>query len=324
MDRPGKKRDMKLSVIIPGYNTPDAWWDRCLKSVIAALPDESEIVCVDDGSKVRPQPTVDAPSIRWICLEKNVGQSAARNIALKSAVGEYVTFVDSDDEVCGDVYRHCLDNLNRDEADVAVFGARTIWTGLGLYKDDAVCEAPSGPLTDAVAESLYRGCLLEYTWNKVYRRSFLAKNAIRLPEGLCPGEDTIFNLQVIRAKAVWTFVNVIGYVYYRYDGSSLSRYLPTNLLATRTRADLWKSVFSFAHNECTEEENLKSEWENIWRHDSPISYLERYRFARSYGYCFVDMLVKTFVRRFLYGKLVRRWRMRRMYPYAQAWRDDKR
>lgn len=315
---------IKLSVIIPGYNTPNEWWDRCIRSVLVALPEDGEIICVDDGSRVRPVVSVADPRVKWICLEKNGGQSAARNRALEMACGEYVTFVDSDDEVCGDVYRHCLDSLSRDDADVAVFGARTIWTGLGLYKDDAVCEVSPGPLTDAVAESLYRRCLLEYTCNKVYRRSFLAKNAIRLPEGLCPGEDTIFNLQVIKARAVWTFVNVIGYVYYRYDGSSLSRYLPTNLRAMGVRSALWKSVFSFAHEECSEAEDLKSEWENIWRYDSPISYCDRYHFARCYGYSFIGMIAKTFVRRLLYFRFVRKWRIRRMYPYVQAWRDNKR
>ena len=308
---------MKLSVIIPGYNTPNEWWTRCLKSVLAALPDDGEVIWVDDGSKARPNVEINDARVKWIYLEKNAGQSAARNRALEIAQGEYVTFVDSDDEVCERVYAHCLNSLIRDAADVAVFGARTVWGGLNLYKDDFIPCLHVGQLTDEVAEKLYRGCLFEYTWNKIYRRSFLKENGIRLPVGMCPGEDTIFNLNVVRAKAIWTFVNEIGYVYYRYDGSSLSRYLPNNLEATRVRASLWKEIFSFAHEECTEYENLKSEWDNIWRYDSPISVAERYRFSRQYGFCFIDMLIKTMCRRFLYIKFIRKWKVKKMYSYVK-------
>jgi len=44
----------RLSVIIPGYNNPDAYWKRCLDSVIAACGPDDEIICVDDGSKTKP------------------------------------------------------------------------------------------------------------------------------------------------------------------------------------------------------------------------------------------------------------------------------
>lgn len=318
----------RLSVIIPGYKTPEKWWRRCLTSVRAACGPDDEILCVDDGSPVRPsfleELAKEDARIHVLFLPQNKGQSAARNAALKIARGEYVTFVDSDDEVCGDIYRICLNQLRLDGADVAVFGVRVIWTGIRLYKDDMVPGSHRGQLTNDVAERLYRGCLLEYPVNKIYRRSFLEENEILLPEGLCPGEDTIFILKVVRAKAVWTFVNAIGYVYYRYDGSSLSRYLPTNLEATRCRADLWKEVFLFAHDECTEAENLKSEWENIWRRDSPVSYLSRYRFARKYGYGFVGMLVKSLCRRFLYVRLVRKFKVRRMFPSVREWKEIER
>ena len=43
-----------LSVIIPGYNTPEAWWQRCVDSVKRALGPDDEIILVDDGSLIKP------------------------------------------------------------------------------------------------------------------------------------------------------------------------------------------------------------------------------------------------------------------------------
>ena len=42
----------RLTVIIPGYNTPEAWWRRCLDSVRGACGPNDEIICVDDGSSI--------------------------------------------------------------------------------------------------------------------------------------------------------------------------------------------------------------------------------------------------------------------------------
>lgn len=305
---------MRISVIIPGYNTSNEWWTRCLKSVLVALPTDGEVICVDDGSKTKPNINVNDSRVKWLYLEKNVGQSAARNAALEIAQGEYVTFVDSDDEVCPTIYSSCLSQLAMTKADVALFGVRVVWTGINLEKSDLPHIDYTGILSDDIAEILYRRCLLEYPVNKVYRAAFLRDHSIAFPSGMCPGEDTIFNLNVIRAKAVWTVVNEVGYIYYRYDGSSLSRYLPTNLKATIARANLWKNTFSFALEECTDYENFKSEWENIWRRDSPVGFLQRLSFAREHGFSVIAMCIKMVIRRILYVRVIRSWRTKNMYP----------
>ena len=95
------RRLKRLSVIIPGFNTPKAWWLRCLQSIQSAIACEDEIVCVDDGSRVRPDflneiARVDT-RIKVLFLEKNVGQAEARNIGVESCAGEFVAFVDSDE-----------------------------------------------------------------------------------------------------------------------------------------------------------------------------------------------------------------------------------
>lgn len=45
-------REMRLTVVIPGFRTPEARWGRSVGSVLAAVDDRDEVICVDDGEGV--------------------------------------------------------------------------------------------------------------------------------------------------------------------------------------------------------------------------------------------------------------------------------
>lgn len=93
---------MKLSVIIPCFNVSN-YIEACLKSVfsIPLSEEEMEVIAVNDGSKddtLQKLEQIDAPNFRLISQE-NQGLSGARNKGVSQAKGEYIMFVDSDDEV---------------------------------------------------------------------------------------------------------------------------------------------------------------------------------------------------------------------------------
>ncbi len=94
--------EFSLSVVIPNYNN-ESYIKRCVKSVLAqTYKDLIEIIIVDDCSTDSSREIImdmanKNSKIRPIFLEKNGKVSAARNIGLKEARGEYITFVDSDD-----------------------------------------------------------------------------------------------------------------------------------------------------------------------------------------------------------------------------------
>lgn len=93
---------MKISVIIPAYNT-EKYIERCIKSILAQTYKNIEIIIIDDGS------TDNTNNIcrkykenhdNFIFIRKNnEGAAEARNDGLKIATGDYITFVDSDDWV---------------------------------------------------------------------------------------------------------------------------------------------------------------------------------------------------------------------------------
>ena len=93
---------MSISVIIPAYNAA-LTLPRCLDSVLAQQTDGLEIVVVDDGSTDETPQILDAyarahDNIK-VCSQPNRGQAAARNEALRHATGEWILFLDADDNI---------------------------------------------------------------------------------------------------------------------------------------------------------------------------------------------------------------------------------
>ena len=91
---------MRLSIIIPYYNTQDMT-DELLRCLEPQMTKECEIILVDDGSEEPYVPWQDDEMVR-IFRQDNNGVSSARNRGLKEAKGEYIVFIDSDDLVSDD------------------------------------------------------------------------------------------------------------------------------------------------------------------------------------------------------------------------------
>lgn len=87
-----------VSVIIPTYNRANVL-ARALKSVLRQTYDNLEIIVVDDGSTDETEQLIlkKFPQINFIKTE-NKGVSAARNLGVEKSSGEYIAFLDSDDE----------------------------------------------------------------------------------------------------------------------------------------------------------------------------------------------------------------------------------
>ena len=214
-----------ISVIIPIYNTGDSAV-KLLNRLIKQSYENLEIICVDDGSKdgsfdlvaefIRQSSLKNKNLNMTILRQKNQGAAGARNLGLKKASGEYVTFIDSDDEVkkthiedllkslekdprnalsvCGYVYRRLRMQTEKN------FFTNEIWTGLEEVNFRAYIVsllASDGRMYAAI--------------NKMFRLSVIKKAKVEFPVGWDFAEDTMFVLRYLKAAEEAGF-NRIGMV----------------------------------------------------------------------------------------------------------------
>lgn len=87
-----------ISVVIPVYNNSE-YIARTIESVLAQTHKPDEIIVVDDGStdETRQKVTRYEPKVKYI-YQTNAGASAARNTGIKTSSGEWIAFLDGDDE----------------------------------------------------------------------------------------------------------------------------------------------------------------------------------------------------------------------------------
>ncbi len=112
-----------VSVIVPTYGRP-VCLERCLNSIFKQTYPNIEVIVVDDNDsnssfrKLTEQVVekyATYKNFKYVQHEKNRNGSAARNTGWKESKGEFITFVDDDDELCSDKIEkqvNCLLNLD--------------------------------------------------------------------------------------------------------------------------------------------------------------------------------------------------------------------
>lgn len=136
---------IKVSVILPVYNVAP-YLDETFASLLSQTLQEIEIIAVNDGSKDNSEDIIKKYAQQDARIsyfsQKNQGQSAARNLALQHAKGEYIYMMDSDDVLANpDALRICYEYAEQNKADFIFFdgdifaGTRNITSRLGLSED---------------------------------------------------------------------------------------------------------------------------------------------------------------------------------------------
>ena len=118
-----------ISVIVPVYNS-SLYLRKCLDSLLSQTFKEIEIIAVDDGSTDGASLILDEyaeihPDL-IVIHQSNQGQGEARNTGVSVARGQYIGFVDSDDYVDGNMYKHLYSLISETGADVAVCRATSV------------------------------------------------------------------------------------------------------------------------------------------------------------------------------------------------------
>lgn len=186
---------MKLSIIVPVYNA-EGTLDACVESIVNQDFKDWELLLVDDGSPDKSGQMCEswARRDRRICAlhKRNGGLSDARNFGISHAKGDFITFIDSDDELAeGTLLPLML--LLRDNADVDVI-EYSIHVHAGnsneylLTLPDNLWSSPKIYWNETMAWEHTYAC------NKVYRKYVLEH--VKFPKGRL-FEDSWFWPQVL-------------------------------------------------------------------------------------------------------------------------------
>jgi glycosyltransferase involved in cell wall biosynthesis len=124
---------MKVSAVIPTFNRL-AYIRRAIDSLLAQTVSVDEVIIIDDGST---DGTAEAVEARYgarvrVVRQQNAGVSGARRRGIQEARGEWIAFLDSDDEWMPERNRQLLEAATRVPADVAwIFGDMRVVTDQG-------------------------------------------------------------------------------------------------------------------------------------------------------------------------------------------------
>ena len=160
---------MKLSIIIPYYNTKDMT-EELLDALVPQLTDDTEVIVVDDGSRVPFKTKHKVKIIR----KENGGVASARNVGLSNADGSYLAFIDSDDLITEDYIKLILVAISS-EPDTVYLSWRSLDRRLGKIIESE--EDEFNP---------WNRCI----WNRVFKKEWL--NGLRFNEELMVAEDDDF------------------------------------------------------------------------------------------------------------------------------------
>ena len=206
----------KLSVIIPVYDT-EKYLRRCLESAIRALPDNSEVLIINDGSPDNSETIALEFAEKYTSLiryykKENGGRADARNFALERTQGEYIAFLDSDDYVDERMYTELLRVAGEQNAPLAICDIEMV------YGDDRPshyfsCRSPQ--FDDAFFQAVDPP-LMTSPCNKIVHKSLY--NGISFPKGMNNEDVAVMPVLYRRAEKI-AFVGEAFYKYFQRPGS---------------------------------------------------------------------------------------------------------
>ncbi len=191
----------KISIIIPIYNAENEL-KKCIGSILDQTQQDIEIILVDDGSTDKSlcicQKYAKADCRVKAIHQKNAGVSAARNVGIGMATGQYIGFVDSDDWIEPQMYERLLSEVERTGADVVMCDATTVYND-GRTQADTITQLPGNRIlkkTDFTPSLLLEmaGSACRCIYKNDRYSDKLRKYPLVFPLGVKFSEDRIFNL----------------------------------------------------------------------------------------------------------------------------------
>lgn len=259
-----------VSIIVPVYNT-EKYVSECLNSLIQQSYAHIEIIAVDDGStdnSLKILNDISAKDSRLkVFSQPNQGVSAARNLALSKAVGEYVMFVDADDWIDLSTIEECLQAIG--DGDVCFFAYIREFANRSLPKplfpqthifSEEECKQLQRRMIGPVGEELANPGMLDSLgtiWGKLYKKEILNDTKFIDLKIIGTAEDSLYNCNVFRKVQKAVYINKAFYHYRKFNsGAETKKYKPQ-------LSQQWDRLFDYMKTTVTDEISQKALYNRI-------------------------------------------------------------
>lgn len=250
----------KVSVIIPVYNV-EKYLSECIDSLLEQTFEEAEFIFVNDGSTdlsaniLEKYKELDKRII--IINKNNGGVVTTRPVGLKSASGQYIMFLDSDDTLPPNAIETMYSLAISNNCDVVAGSHDGIYSGIitrpvrwQTNKYDKSVDF----LADSVAVNNF------YLWGKLFRKELFNREIIYGDSNY--GEDGIFLIQILKGAKTIATTNIVVYKY-RLRDDSLTSSPTAKLFMDRYRSSLFIYNYIIAN---FANDNIKSIVESYFIH----------------------------------------------------------
>ncbi len=223
----------KVSVIVPVYNA-EKYLQECVDSILNQTLSDLELILVDDGSTDSSPALCDhyvAQDARVKVIHKPNGRAAsARNAGLRTAMGEYVAFVDSDDWISPDMYEKML----QVGADVTLCDY-VRFQGEKEFPFTQPNIAAGFYNKSQIREKIYPHLVMdgiEYpitisNWAMLIKRDIITRNRLSYREDILISEDAPFGSEVLYCADSFAYLKGERLYHYRMtEGSASKTYKP--------------------------------------------------------------------------------------------------
>lgn len=218
-----------VSLVVPVYNC-DKYLKRCIESLIRQEYENIEILLVDDGSTDNSNNIIQYyqkkdKRIKAI-HQTNKGVSVARNVGIKNANGNFISFIDSDDYVEPDYVSYLYSLINNEDVQISTTQCIYKFNDINekMYSNTFVEDVKILSGVETAEATLYYKIDV-YPFNKLFNINFLKHNNLKFNEKLSYGEDFEFIIKCFQKANKIAIGNKIIYNYYEGNpNSAMSKY----------------------------------------------------------------------------------------------------
>lgn len=211
-----EKEPYIVSILVPVYGV-EKYIERCARSIFSQDYQSLEIIFVDDCTPDKSITIVQrllleypnrSGQTRFIRHTYNRGLSAARNSAIDSATGDFVLFIDPDDNIHSSAVSKLVHKQLESKADVV--SGRGVRVTISKLEEFPliIYKKKENLIQSYIAESMSH-----HIWGRLIKRSLLSENSIHAKEGVNCGEDAQLVTQIFwfSKKYDWLFENIYYY-----------------------------------------------------------------------------------------------------------------